>query len=73
MPCMLLDRGANVTAPPGKYSGRTAIQAAAAQGNLTIVVRLLEAKAYTNAAAGWKSGRTAMQASIESSQVIKTT
>ena len=59
----LLDVGADVNVPAGKY-GRTALQAAAGEGHLEVVEKLLDVGADVNAPAG-EHGRTALRAAAE--------
>lgn len=59
----LLEKGAKVNAAPSKgLRGRTALQAAAAVGEVTMVKQLLLKGAEVNAAAAMDNGATALQA-----------
>ncbi|MCJ1344384.1 hypothetical protein MMC31_002587 [Peltigera leucophlebia] len=59
----LLDAGANINAPAGKYYGRTAIQAASSAElpTMEFIDFLLDAGADINAPAGYGGGITALQ------------
>ncbi|EAQ87533.1 predicted protein [Chaetomium globosum CBS 148.51] len=57
--------GAEVNAPPARYMGRTALQAACEGGDVHVVRRLVEVGAAVDAPAAWSSGRTALQAAAE--------
>lgn len=62
---ILVEKGADVNAPPGRVNGRTALQAAAEVGSLEIVEILLRRNANVNAPAGFRKGLTALQAAIK--------
>jgi ankyrin repeat protein len=62
----LLENGANVNAPAGKVSGRTALQLAAEYGHINIVKRFLELGADPNAQAAEFDGLTALEAAGKS-------
>ena len=59
---LLLNRGANVNAPASEYRGRSALQAAADQGNIQHVQILLRHGADVNASPSEVYGVTALQA-----------
>lgn len=61
----LLDRGADVNAPPARDRGITALQGAAASGNIEAVLLLLEHGADVDAPGAAKQGRTALEAAAE--------
>ncbi|RAO67112.1 uncharacterized protein BHQ10_003124 [Talaromyces amestolkiae] len=62
---VLIEKGADINAPPGRINGRTALQAAAESGNFEMVQLLLDMNADVNAPAGFKRGLTALQAAIK--------
>lgn len=62
---ILIESGAHVNASPGKFNGRTALQAAAESGNIHIAQELLRRDADINAPPADERGLTALQAAIK--------
>lgn len=62
---LLLEAGADASAPAGHDSGATALQLAAGNGHLGIARRLMGLGADVNAAGAKRRGRTALQAAAE--------
>ncbi|RYP63126.1 hypothetical protein DL771_009420 [Monosporascus sp. 5C6A] len=62
---LLIHAGADVNMPAYPYSGVTALQAAAARGNLEIATLLIQRNADVNAPAAKYGGRTALEAAAE--------
>ena len=62
---MFLQKGAHVNAVAAESSGVTALQGAAIQGHLQIVLSLLKAGADPNAPAAKFHGRTALEGAAE--------
>ncbi|KAF2004118.1 ankyrin [Amniculicola lignicola CBS 123094] len=65
----LLDKGADVNAPPAKYHGATALQFAAIEGRFDIADLLIKTGADINAPAGYYEGRTAIEGAGEHGKV----
>ncbi|KAM0429233.1 hypothetical protein ACHAPT_006447 [Fusarium lateritium] len=61
----LLDKGADVNAPPTFDSGATALQVAAMQGHLGLARHLLDCGARVNARGATEFGRTALEVAAE--------
>lgn len=62
---MLLERGADVNAPPAEFSGLTALQGAAIHGWLGIAIKLLENGARVAAPGAKIHGRSAIEGAAE--------
>ena len=66
---MLLQKGADVNAPPSREAGFTALQAASIRGHLAVAIYLLDAGADINSPGSDVKGRTALQGAAENGRL----